>query len=1015
MGANVTFDADTKIMYVTSVPASGVEVSDPTGFYVDLDVKVDFYSDAKEDWITDPYLNQFLFPMSSVGGDELPGEKDLGSTYFLEHGWRIEPYSLDHTFRINGNLYSRDGTSPFIQPPGSYSVMVINTVSNLVDSTVSQLAEIEYTSFGGGVSVDIINGIPGTSYPAGNKEYPCDSIQNAAFIADDRGFDTIYVIGNITLGAGDIITGFIIEGQNAGKTSITVLDAAETNGCEFQECFITGILDGNSIIRNSIISDLNYVNGVIFNSMLNPGTITLGGNTTAHFLDCFSGVPGAGTPTIDFNGGANALAMRSYAGGIALKDKSGSESVSIDLESGQVILQSTVTQGTIVLRGVGKLTDNTTPQDGLDVQADDLINKQNISDAVWEKTSGIQRLIESQKRLPMYGEMFYVDYSVGLSGNDGLTPETPVHSVQFAHDTLIVDDRGDIIFILNNEDDLTIDEQWVFTKCRFSVRGSGWGTTLHPSATTGPTIDIFDNEVSLENFQVRTSATSGASGNQHCISLHPNANLCNFKNMKIKRGIDGGINIDNSNGIEITSCIIEHFGDKEGIRLHGDSRECIFEDNFIYDMKYGIKIEDTASENWLKKNLFHDMYAAVYIVDDTVGHLYIDRDGTFGNLGIELLNPHNLDHVINFRENESEDTAQRAWNVELADHQIDGSTGIQQASQAYGGSIDYNETTGTSGTSYPIGTGATPVNNIPDALALAGKYGLDTLHVHSDATIPSGTTFGNGYIEAHDTYEHTLILESGHNLSNMSFRNLKVTGEIGYNTSFNNCLILDVTDYTGHAIDCKFLGDIHFISPSTHICMFENCSGMRRSGARFHLYDSTQNFQGWTGYIDFHDKTGLQETNVNLNPGFCQVESSCISGSVLVVGEGTVNDLNGGTVVIQSNLLSLDSIATTTTTATWNEQLSGYTDPGSAGDSLANVSSGANPLDIADAVWTHTTSQSLTADVQFITAIEGGRWKIDGTQMIFYAADNTTEVARFDLFDEFGQPNAEAVFQRFRV
>jgi hypothetical protein len=48
-------------------------------------------------------------------------------------------------------------------------------------------------------------------------------------------------------------------------------------------------------------------------------------------------------------------------------------------------------------------------------------------------------------------------------------------------------------------------------------------------------------------------------------------------------------------------------------------------------------------------------------------------------------------------------------------------------------------------------------------------------------------------------------------------------------------------------------------------------------------------------------------------------------------------------------------------------------------------------------------------DMQF------GRWKIEANQMIFYKDDNTTEIARFDLFDADGNPTMDAVFDRFRT
>ena len=48
-------------------------------------------------------------------------------------------------------------------------------------------------------------------------------------------------------------------------------------------------------------------------------------------------------------------------------------------------------------------------------------------------------------------------------------------------------------------------------------------------------------------------------------------------------------------------------------------------------------------------------------------------------------------------------------------------------------------------------------------------------------------------------------------------------------------------------------------------------------------------------------------------------------------------------------------------------------------------------------------------DVQF------GRWRIVGNQMIFFKEDNSTEIARFNLFDDAGNPTMDAVFERVKV
>lgn len=61
------------------------------------------------------------------------------------------------------------------------------------------------------------------------------------------------------------------------------------------------------------------------------------------------------------------------------------------------------------------------------------------------------------------------------------------------------------------------------------------------------------------------------------------------------------------------------------------------------------------------------------------------------------------------------------------------------------------------------------------------------------------------------------------------------------------------------------------------------------------------------------------------------------------------------------------------------------------------------------------TSAQILSAVEFIEAIEGGRWKIVDDQMIFYKADNITEVARFDLKDVAGAPTSDPAAARERV
>ncbi len=99
----------------------------------EIDVKVDLYSDWKE-WVILSDNTKYPIALSAIGGDPLPGGKFLGSTFFLENGWKIRPYEGDHTLTLSGNLYSRDGSDVTVHTLGSYNVAINLSTSNLVDT-----------------------------------------------------------------------------------------------------------------------------------------------------------------------------------------------------------------------------------------------------------------------------------------------------------------------------------------------------------------------------------------------------------------------------------------------------------------------------------------------------------------------------------------------------------------------------------------------------------------------------------------------------------------------------------------------------------------------------------------------------------------------------------------------------------------------------------------------------------------------------------------------------------------
>lgn len=302
--------------------------------------------------------------IAGAGGEPLGGGVAVGLTLTLNNAQiafetRSGPQYIQ-CYLTGGNLVSVDDVGGQISAvfPTAFTQIV---QSNSSSATQTDLAAIQFASFGGGVTVDVTSGNTGTEYPMGNLEYPIDNIPDAIIIAEKNGFDTLFIKMSMTLGAGDNVANYRLIGRHSVQVVITILPAAIVDDVQISNATVLGTLDGDTILTNCLLTDLQYVNGRINNCSLGAGVIHLDGNSQATFNDCISVVAGNATPTIDFEGSGQSLVMRNYAGGIELRNRSGDEPVSIDLTSGQIVLAADFLGGSdIRLAGSGRIKSYTT-------------------------------------------------------------------------------------------------------------------------------------------------------------------------------------------------------------------------------------------------------------------------------------------------------------------------------------------------------------------------------------------------------------------------------------------------------------------------------------------------------------------------------------------------------------------------------------------------------------------------------------------------------------------------------
>lgn len=96
---------------------------------------VEIYSEWKQALLDDPSRLGWPQAFSEVGGDPRTLTQNLGTTFFLENGWRIRPAEYSHKLAVNGNLFTREpGQSIFVATAGAYNVHTETVVSNIIDT-----------------------------------------------------------------------------------------------------------------------------------------------------------------------------------------------------------------------------------------------------------------------------------------------------------------------------------------------------------------------------------------------------------------------------------------------------------------------------------------------------------------------------------------------------------------------------------------------------------------------------------------------------------------------------------------------------------------------------------------------------------------------------------------------------------------------------------------------------------------------------------------------------------------
>ena len=353
------------------------------------------------DWAATGDNVKYLMAMKTVGGDPLPGDRELGVTYFLANGWKLKPYEATHTLTIDGNLYSEDGTSPYIPVLGNYSVMVINSVSNLMDTSISKsmFAESVWDSqlsthindatpgfalmqqqYADRVYIDIVNGTAGQEYPVGIRQHACNSLVDALAIAAKYELGTLHIIGDIYADHSIPLDNLVVESSRSFGNS-AILNGTSINNTLFKNITVTGRVTNaeNAQFENCVLDTIENIAGEMINCRL-LGIFKIANSAY------FSGVglvPQDNSVVVDLNSTASTASFDIDSGIITFKNAVAGSLIEVNMRGGELTLDVSCVGGDFYAEGYGTLYDETIPG-SMNVIDNHLLALETIPAYVWD-------------------------------------------------------------------------------------------------------------------------------------------------------------------------------------------------------------------------------------------------------------------------------------------------------------------------------------------------------------------------------------------------------------------------------------------------------------------------------------------------------------------------------------------------------------------------------------------------------------------------------------------------------
>jgi len=226
---------------------------------------------------------------------------------------------------------------------GGVYQLATDAVPNVVNKTVGYQDAA--------VWIDTVNGTAGTtSYVNGTADKPVSNLANALTIASAVGLRSLRLSPDSSITLTASVAGWDIRGGTVA------LGGQTTTGARFEDCTLSGTMSGAATFVRCTLNAITGLIGTCLHCGLANNSTLAAGNS--FFAWCYASRVSAGIPTYTFSAGSSSVVFRGYAGGLTAASLTSDHELRYDAVSGGLTLAASCTGGTLVIRGLVRLTDN---------------------------------------------------------------------------------------------------------------------------------------------------------------------------------------------------------------------------------------------------------------------------------------------------------------------------------------------------------------------------------------------------------------------------------------------------------------------------------------------------------------------------------------------------------------------------------------------------------------------------------------------------------------------------------